>query len=248
MRWMDGWLDKVGRLSGWLSLILILPTVLLLLLAADAPDFPYSWVCPEADVPGFGQDPECIEDVDRWFVPLQVAIGILFLAFWPVATTWLSIRLHALRRRRLQRRFEPRLQSAKDWFVRGDIDEAQFERLRSPLEKLVGSGIPSERRLLAGQVLARFGALLLGVGLTAAAMAISYVPELGSDEGWWYYGILVPGATLGVILGSLLLAAGLPLRVSGVRGTAALVAEAETAEEAVLATARTRLARPRTRP
>lgn len=244
MRWMGTWIDKVGSASGWLSLAAILPPlVVLFIIWASGGAFPYEVFCGSARA--FEHNPACVDAVNAWFVPLLIVLGLMFLAFWPLSITWLSVRLHVRRRHRLQDRFEPRLQTAKDWLMRGDVDRAQYERITTPVKRLTEGDAPSERLLLAGQILARLGALLLAVGITLAAMTLFYAPELNVEqESWWYFGILVPASTIGVVVGTLLLMAGLPLRVRGVRGTAGLVAEAEAAEEAALAQRRGAPTRP----
>lgn len=75
--------------------------------------------------------------------------------------------------RAAQSRYAPLLQSGKDWFVRGDITEAEFERIRSTIEPLL-SGKGDEIRIRRAA-----GILTWAAGLSSGASFILVPVTIG---------------------------------------------------------------------
>ncbi|MBI2077845.1 MAG: hypothetical protein HYT80_05670, partial [Euryarchaeota archaeon] len=54
-------------------------------------------------------------------------------------------------------RYQPRLQGLKDWFIRGDIAEAEYERIKTTLEPALKGETPDARAQHVGSLLSNYG-------------------------------------------------------------------------------------------
>lgn len=132
---------------------------------------------------------------------LVIAAG--FLLFLLALSVWLAGRAHQHRLDRDHSEFSLRLETVRDWHMRGDITEEQYARFRTTLDPLrQGQAASSRFRQVGGQAVALGAGFLLAVpGLLSLAVVAS--DELGCDAD--------PCPEQDAMMGGLMAAAGIAL-------------------------------------
>jgi len=231
-RWTEGWSRKAGGHAGPLTILF----VLLEIVFVTAMVISGQEMCSEPNALGFSRCNPGIQAI-FWMGVLASILGLfLIVVSW---ATWLAVRHHNKRARKLAEEFSRRLQSAKDWFVGGRIDATTLAALRGHYAPLASGEVRGANARLAGEILASFGAAIICFSPVVWLLAALGMVR-GALEGF-IVSLAVPIAIIG--LGVALYVVGRRIRARGrVEGERA-VSQALAADEAVLQSLRTRRTR-----
>jgi uncharacterized membrane protein len=102
------------------------------------------------------------------FTVLWALVGLLFLDMIAVLVGAAG---HASRRKRMRQEAQVRIQSLKDWFLRGDIEEDDYERLKASIEEFARANTVGARSRRAATTLGGIAILMVMPALVAAIFA-----------------------------------------------------------------------------
>jgi uncharacterized membrane protein len=119
--------------------------------------------------------PRACRTIDHAQTGLYLGVTFLSIAAGVAFALWMSRLLGSLLSRRRPEAIERRLQMAKEWFLRGDLDDGEFLALEAALKAHADPSSPGRRRATAA-----WAFLLVGVPLTIAAsiFLLIFVAEL----------------------------------------------------------------------
>lgn len=229
--WLESWLDRIRAWAGVLALaslgVVVLQVVLGFLLV--------NWVfdCPGCTSAEYEANQRQLE---AFLVPYGVVFAVALVVFVVATIAWLSLLANRVRVARYERRFGPRVQSAKDWFAQGLLTEEEFETFRRPADLFLDGAAPGERMLLSGKIAVRLGVFFAAVAVVAGMLLNTILRDYGEP----YELGFVATSLLAAIVLALLLPAGIGLRVRGRRAVRASLGRLQSLEEDLIVAAHRR--------
>jgi uncharacterized membrane protein len=238
MRFLTGWLQGPARWIGWLVIplvpVFIFTTVAVYEFLAQ-PCYDYSAGYSYFDRGRYDQG--CLNTAS--FTMGAVSMVYVLFAGLCLASAYAIMTRPAANPKAAET--ATRLQGIKDWFIRGDIQEEDYQNLRKLLEGADDAKSPGQTARRGATLLTSFAFFLLPLGLFWAIFIGVFTDELGfwDEEFAIFLNFIVGGLLLAALFTAALIRAS-QLRRFGKTFGDSLLRQIDSAEEAIMRSARAR--------